>query len=89
MERKQKKEQAKLKKKEDRKKQYYEEQKIKLKWYKEKMQQHIEKMSIPFEQVYADEDQRNQDLVIAKEDLASIPESSVDSELLFFNMVFL
>lgn len=53
------------------------------------MQQHIEKMSIPFEQVYADEDQRNQDLVIAKEDLASIPESSVDSELLFFNMVFL
>lgn len=76
-EKKRKKEEVSQKKKEQKKKQYYDEQKLKLNCYKKKLEEHIEKMSIPaLEGMY---NMRNSDIVIAREDLASIPEHHMDS----------
>ena len=70
-ERKRKKEENKRFKEETKKKVYYDEQKLKLKLYKQKLEEHFVKMDI---EMGGANFQSNSDLIIAKEDLASIPE---------------
>ena len=70
-ERKRKKEENKRFKEEAKKKVYYDEQKLKLKLYKQKLEEHFVKMDI---EMGGANFQSNSDLIIAKEDLASIPE---------------